>query len=454
MTNRLDLTTGAIPGQLFRMAAPILFGMLIFALYMLTDLYFVSRLGPDAVAALSISGNIFFVHLGLSFIIGTGAMSLIAQAFGARQIDRAAKVFQQSLMLSLFTGGIAAICGVLVARPYIRFFGGQGDAFIWGVEYFQIYSVSLLVLLLLHVFGSCYRGMGDSKTSMKIMFQSLVLNIILDPVLIFGLAGFPVMGVKGAALASLISQVYGLIIYIYLVFFKKQHIHLNGPWKIDFAIVKKSLYIGLPSGLAYFLLTANLLITYRVVSPYGTPALAAIGIGYRITQVTYLPSVAIADAMAAMIGQNLGAKKYDRIIETFWTGWKISSLFMLGGTLVCWIFSAFLIHLFSKDVQVAHFGIIYLKIVSLSNLIVGTILTVSAMFQGIGKTYPTLVCAVADNFIFAAAVLTLPILMGWGISSVWWIKLTAGALEMVFSSIWLLYTIKKISRISMEPDPR
>ncbi len=444
MTDRLDLTTGKISNQLFRLSAPIMFGMLIFTLYLMADLFFVSRLGPDAVAALSISGNVFFIHLGLSFIIGTGAMALIAQNFGAGLLDRARQVFEQSLLLSVWAGSLVALTGIFIAEPYIRFFGGTGNALVWGVQYFQVYSVSLLFLLLLHVFGACYRGMGDTKTGMKIMFQSLVLNIILDPVLIFGVGPFPALGVQGAAIASLISQVYGVAVYTYLVFVKKQHIRLTGPWHLNPAIIKRSLIIGLPSGLAYFLLTANLLITYRVVSPYGTQALASLGIGFRIIQAFYLPSVAVADAMAAMVGQNYGAKNYDRVVATFWTGWRFSCLFMLVGTLLCWFFPERFIHLFSSEATVVQYGVIYLGITSLANLPVGSILTISAVFQGIGKTYPSLVCALADNLLFVVAVLTLPVLFGWGFASVWWIKLAATCFETTVLSLWLSRRLKRL----------
>lgn len=444
MNDRLNLTTGTITWQLLRLASPIMVGMLLFTLYLLTDLYFVGRLGSEAVAALSISGNIFFVHLGLSFILGTGAMALIARAFGAGELNYARKVFEQSLVLSLIVGILAAVISFFIAHPYIRFFGGKGMALKWGIEYFQIYSISLLFLLLLHVFGSCYRGMGDTKTTMLIMLQSLAMNIILDPILIFGLVGFPALGVKGAALASLISQITSVMIYIYLVFIKKQHIQLKGPWRLNPDIIKQSLFIGLPTGLTYFLLTANLLITYRVVSPYGTQALASLGIGFRIVQAIYLPSVAIADAMAAMVGQNYGAKKQDRVVSTFWTGWRISTLFMLAGTAICWMFPGFFIHIFSQDPQVTHYGVMYLKIISLANVAVGTILTVSAVFQGIGKTYPTMVCALSDNLLFAVTVFTLPVYFNWGISSVWWIKLITAIIEVGVCSVWLKYQIKRL----------
>jgi len=289
--------------------------------------------------------------------------------------------------------------------------------------------------------------MGDTKTSMYIMLQSLVLNIILDPVLIFGWAGFPTLGVKGAALASLMSQIYGVLIYVYLVFIRKQHINLKGSWILNFNIIKQSLKIGVPSGLAYFLLTANLLITYRIIGPYGIPALASFGIGFRIIQAIYLPTVAISEAAAAIVGQNYGANNSDRVIKTFWTGWKISSIIMIIGTLACWISPEFLIHIFSKDPEVTRYGIIYLKISSLANIVVGTILIVSAVFQGIGKTYPSLFGALLDNILFILIIFTLPVYFGWGISSLWWIKLITGVMEMSLCLFWLRSHFLRMTKV-------
>jgi putative MATE family efflux protein len=437
MDKRLNLTKGAISGLLIRLSAPILFGMFMFTLYLMADLYFVGRLGADAVAAISISGNAFFVHLGLSFIIGTGGMALIAQAFGRKDYEQAERVFAQSLMLSLIVGIAVTLAGLAIARPYIAFFGGRGWSLTWGVEYFQVFSISFTPLLLLHVIGSCYRGMGDTKIPMIILLQSTVLNIVLDPLLIFGPWGLPGFGVRGAAIASLISQVYALGVYIYLIFVKGRHMKMKGPWHLNPGIIKKSLSIGLPSGLTYFLLTANMLITYRVVGPFGTPAIASLGIGFRILQAIYLPAVAISSAVAAMVGQNYGAGNQARINRTFWTGWALSSGIMISGTILCWVFPTFLIGVFSHDQGVIQYGVIYLTIMSLGTVLVGTIMTVSAVFQGLGKTYPTLLAALLDNALFAGLVFTLPGSLGWGIQAVWWIKLATAVIETLFVAAWL-----------------
>ena len=441
---RIDLTEGPIITTLVKLAVPVTISMVMFTVYLLADIYFVGKLGPDAVAALSISSNAFFIHLGFSTIVGTGGMALIAQAFGRRDYDHAARVFKQSLLMALVIGIVEAVTGFLLAPAYIEFFGGSGQSLQWGIEYFQVFSISFLFMLLLYVTGNCLRGMGDTKTPMMIMLQANVLNIVLDPILIFGWLGLPAMGVRGAAIASLVSQIYGLVIYGYLIFIKGSHLDIKGRWRFDPMIIKQSLLIGVPSGMNHFLLAANLLITYRVISIYGTAALASIGIGFRILQSIYIPVIAVASAMAAIVGQNFGARKFTRITGTLGKAWMVSTIFMVGCSAVCLLFPKNLIGIFSNNADVVNYGINYLQIFSIGFVMVGTIMVVSAAFQGLGKTYPSLIGAVVDNALFAGLVFTLPAYFGWGIQSVWWIKLVTAAVETAVVAIWLKRELAKV----------
>jgi putative MATE family efflux protein len=434
---------GSIPRILIRLATPVIVGMVLFTLYLMVDFYFVGRLGLDAVAAVSISGNAFFVILGLAFFLGTGGMALMARAVGKKDLAEAGIVFRQTLLMTLLTGVVVSALGFVIAAPYIRFFGGVGPSLKWGVQYFRIFSVSFFFILLLQVLMSCFRGMGNTKTPMFINLQSVLMNIVLDPILIFGLLGAPKMGVQGAALASLISQVYSLALYGYLIFVKNVPMNIRGEWRLKPAVMKRSLAIGMPSGVTYFLLAFNMLITYRVLGPFGTAALASVGIGFRILQSIYLPVVALTSAMAAMVAQNVGARRPNRVHRTLWTGWIISSGNMILGTLLCLLFPAFLVGIFNDDPQVIAYGTQYLTIMGLGTVVVGTIMSVSAVFQGIGKTYPTLLAALLYNGLFAAMVFTLPGIFGWGINVVWWIKPTTGILEMCFCALWLRWKLRR-----------
>jgi len=443
-SKRLDLTEGPIIKILIKLAAPVTIGMAMFTVYLIVDLVFVGRLGPEAVAALSISGNAFFIHLGFSSILGTGGMVLIAHAFGRKDYARASAVFKQSVLLALMVGVGEAVCGLLIAPAYIKFFGGTGKSLLWGIQYFQIFAVSFLFMILLYTIGNCFRGMGDTRTPMIIMLQGNLLNILLDPLLIFGWLGLPAMGVRGAALASLITQIYALAIYGYHIFIKGTHIQVKGKWRLSAGIVKKSLFIGIPAGMNHLLLAANLLITYRVISSYGTAAIASVGIGFRILQAIYIPAIALASAMAAIIGQNYGAGNYERIAATFKQAWAVTLIFMAFCTLVCRLVPGAIVGIFSSDPEVIRFGIIYLMIFSLGNVMVGTIMVTGAAFQGLGKTYPSLAGAVLDNALFAALVFTLPVFFNWGIQSIWWIKVTTAAIESLVVALWLKAELRKI----------
>jgi len=448
---RLDLTAGPILNTLVKLAVPVTVSMVLFTVYLLADLYFVGRLGPDAVAALSISGNAFFIHLGFSTILGTGGMALIAQAFGREEYDHAARVFKQSLLMALVIGTMEAATGIIFAPAYIKFFGGTGQSLEWGIQYFQVLSLSFLFMLLLYVVGNCFRGMGNTKTPMIILIQSNLLNILLDPLLIFGWLGLPAMGVRGAAIASLVSYSYALGIYGYLLFVRGSHIDLKGRWRFNPKIIKQSLFIGVPSGMNHFLLAANLMITFRVISIYGTAALASIGIGFRLLQAIYIPVIAMVSAMAAIIGQNFGARKFSRITGTLWRAWLISMIFMVGCSAICLLYPQLLIGIFSNDSDVIHFGVIYLRIFSIGFVMVATIMVASSTFQGLGKTYPSLVGAVVDNALFAGLVFTLPVYFSWGIQSVWWIKLATAAAETAVVAVWLKRELKKVrSRFAID----
>jgi len=441
---RLDLTDGPILQTLIRLAVPVTISMVMFTVYLIVDLYFVGRLGPEAVAALSISSNAFFIHLGFSSMLGTGGMALIAQAFGRKDYKHAASVFKQSLLLALLIGVIEAATGLLIAPAYIKFFGGTGLSLRWGIQYFQLFSVSFLFMILLYTLGNCFRGMGDTKTPMLIMLQGNLLNILLDPVLIFGWLGLPAMGVRGAALASLISHIYTLGIYGYLIFVKGSHLELTGAWRLRAAIIRKMLIIGIPSGMNHFMLAANLLITYRVISEYGTAAIASIGIGFRILQAIYIPVIAVSSAMAAIVGQNFGAQKFRRITGTLFRAWLTSIIFMICWTIICRLFPEPIIGVFSEDSEVIRYGVMYLMIFSLGNAVIGTIMVTGAAFQGLGKTYPSLVGAVLDNALFAGLVFSLPAYFNWGLESVWWIKVATATVEMLVVALWLKADLQRV----------
>lgn len=452
-TGQPDLTTGPIFRHLVRLSIPLVLSMLMQTLYNLVDLYFVGRLGSDAVAAVSIAGNAFFIILGLSVVVGTGATTLISQAWGRKEPGQADRIFGQSLYLALLIGAGAGITGFFGAERFIEFFGGQGDSLRYGARYFRIFAVSFTSLIVLFTIGSAFRGAGNTKTPMLIMAQSTLLNLVLDPILIFGLLGFPRLGVAGAAWASLAAQVYALGVYAWLIVKGRSPVRPRG-FRFDRSLAWKSLAIGLPSGISYYFLAFNLMITYRVVTEYGTEALASLGVGFRILQAGYLPIVAITSAAAILIGQNYGAGLIHRVRRTFKTGWLAAVVGMVGISAVQLIFTRDLLGFFGRDPALLDFGTTYLTIYALANPVVGSIMACTSTFQGLGKTYPNLIGAFTDNALFALAVLTLPGLMGWGFAAIWWMKFGTAVVELVVIGGWLLKDLAVLKPPRKKPEKK
>ena len=202
--------------------------------------YLVDRLGPRRVIGFwTLLAALGCVLFGIAPSIAWAAIGRGLIGFGVGGVYvPAVKAFAQWFRPDKFT----TMTGLLIAPSYIKFFGGTGNSLQWGIQYFQIFSISFLFMILLYVIGNCYRGMGNTKTPMMIMLQANIMNIVLDPMLIFGWAGLPAMGVRGAAIASLISHIYALGIYLYLIFLKGTHMDIKGPWRLSQRIVGKSLY--------------------------------------------------------------------------------------------------------------------------------------------------------------------------------------------------------------------
>ena len=158
----------------------------------------------------------------------------------------------------------------------------------------------------------------------------------------------------------------------------------------------------------------------------------------------YIPVIDVASAMAAIVGQNFGARKFSRITGTLRRAWLISTMFMVGCSVICLLYPYTLISIFSNNSEVIQFGVIYLRIFAIGFVLVGTIMVASSAFQGLGKTYPSLVGAVVDNALFAGLVFTLPVYFSWGIQSVWWIKLATAAAETVVVALWLRHDLTKV----------
>jgi putative MATE family efflux protein len=315
--------------------------MLLQSAYALIDLYWVRFLGTASVAALSISLQAFFIILALAQMVAITAQAQISQNYGAGKLRHAHGLFSSFLLVATGIGLVAAVSAYLGADPYVRFFAPAPADFApnsidqleayevisQGLVYFKINAITFCTQLVIIVLGNGYRGSGDFITPVKLMISAVLINLVLDPLLIFGLAGLPEMGLAGAAWATVIAQVFVLIGYTVFLLRPAQSersIRLSRPILTRvffFHLLKK----GLPVGIQFALLPIFLGLILYAMKPFGASWTATAGGGFRVLQQTLLPMVALGHASAAIAGQCYGAGQIDRVSQASW----VSSRWML-----------------------------------------------------------------------------------------------------------------------------
>lgn len=397
-----DLTEGPIPGHLMRIAIPIAIGMVFQTAYYLVDLYFVGRLGDTAIAGLSSAGNVQFLVMAITQILGVGTMALIAQAAGRKDRDDANLIFNQSLVLAVVCAVVTLVGGYALAEWYMSTLGADPATQAAGVTYLYWFLPGLALQFAMISMGSALRGTGIVNPTIVVQILTVVLNAILAPVLISGWGTGVALGIAGAGIATTISIAVAVILMIgyfvrleHYVGFDKSLVRPRADaWK-------RILAIGLPPGGEFALMFVYMGIIYWVIRGFGPEAQAGFGVGSRVMQAIFLPAMAIAWAASPVAGQNVGARKHDRVRETFRTALITLSGLMLVLTLLCRIRPDVLIAVFSDDPEVIADGAGFLRIISLNFVFSGFVFLCSGMLQAIGNTIPALIASATRIITFA-----------------------------------------------------
>jgi putative MATE family efflux protein len=433
-----DMTTGPVRGHVLSMSAFIAMSTLFQTLYFLADLFFVGKLGPQAVAGVMLGGNLMMFVVALTQSLGVGTTAVIGQSLGARDTPRANTAFNQAFVLSLLVGVAFAICAWALREPYCRLLAADAATAAQGLAYLGWFIPALFMNFILVAMGAALRGMGDMKAPMLIQIGTVVLNVILAPVFMFGwLTGRP-MGVAGTALASFIAVVCGAVAFTLLFRRARTPIRFHpAQWAPQPKLWWQMLRIGLPAGGEFVVLTAYLVFVYGLLKPFGSIAQAGFGIGGRVMQAMFLPAVAVGFAAAPVAAQNFGARQGPRVRETFRAAGVICSVIMIAATIVCHIAPRALIGVFSKDAAVIEFGANYLRIISWNFLATGLIFASSSVFQGMGNTVPPLLSSFTRLLLFMIPAWLLSRQPGFDVRHVWYLSVGTVLLQL-FANLWLL----------------
>jgi len=443
MKNKYDLTKGNILYKLTCLSLPIMGMSLIQMAYNMIDMIWIGRLGKEAVAAVGTAG--FFLKFGFAItaliFIGTGIRT--SQSVGEKNYQKANSYAETSIIniIGLITIFIAL---TLIFRYHLVGFFKLNHPEIekMTVDYMTIAAFGIFFSSLSLVFTRIFNGHGDGKTPFLITSIGLILNIILDPILIFGLFGFPRLEVIGAAIATVLSQVIvSAILFIYLR--KNYQIFTNG-FIYDMEKTKDIIKIGSPIAAQRILFTAFSVFIARIIANWGADAIAVQRIGVQIESISWITAGGFQGALAAFVGQNYGAKKYDRIKKGYFNAIGIISVLGIFASFVLIVFPEPIFRIFLQDDYIVRLGSSYLRILGVSQLFMVVEMTTVGGFQGIGKTLPPSIvsivltgCRIPMALLLSATALEL--------NGIWWSISISSILKGIVLPIWFIIHLKKFN---------
>jgi len=421
MSDNLNLTEGKIRGTLVKLALPIMGTGFIHMAYNLTDIVWLGRLSTGSVAAAGAAGFFLWFGSSLTMISQVGVGVNVAQSYGKNDIESVKKYISDGFRLDLFIALIYSALLFIFRHNIIGFFNLRDQQVIsMAVDYLTIISLGITFHFLNPIFSVILTSSGNSVTPFKVNTIGLVANIIIDPILIFGLGPIPPLGVKGAALATILSQFIVTLIFVIIgKIYGTMYSHVKLLEKPDIQIIKNIARIGTPPFLQSGLHACINMVITKIVAGFGPVAVAVQSIGAQIESITWMTAEGFASAISAFVGQNYGAKRTDRIKEGYKQGIQILGL--LG------VFSSFLLIFYSKalftifvpdDPAAIKEGINYLRILGMAQFFMSVEIGTTGAFNGLGRTLPPTI----NGVIFNVARIPAALLLGstaLGLSGVW-----------------------------------
>jgi putative MATE family efflux protein len=433
-----DLTNGPVTKHLLKTTSFMLVTMVFQTLYFLVDLYWVGRLGTQAVAAVGIAGNLSFLVLALTQMLGVGTTTLVSHAVGRKDHARTLLVFNQSQLFAMATGVVLLVVGMAARTAYATAMSADAETARLAGEYLAWFIPALALQFAIVAMGAALRGTGQFRPGMVVGTATVVINLVLAPFLIFGWGTGHAFGVAGAAISTLVALAVGVAWLTTYFVGPKALLHFAvGAWRPRFEVWKQMLVIGLPAGVEFALLALYLAVVYTISRPFGAAAQAGFGIGQRITQAGFMPVVALGFSVAPVAGQNFGARRADRVKDTFRDAALMATGAMILFVILCQLAPSALIGLFTKDPAAIAVGVEYLRIISWGYIASGIIFVASSMFQAMGNTMPSLVASVVRIVLVIGPAFALSRVAGFRLDWIWYLSVGASVVQLALAMLLL-----------------
>ena len=420
MKTRINLLEGKILPALSALALPIMATSLIQMAYNLIDMIWIGKIGASAVASVGAAGMFMWLSNGLATLAKMGGQIKVGHALGAQKKEDAASYAQSSIQMGIVFAIGFGILSVVFADEMIGFFQLNSAQVIQDAKLYLMITCGLVIFSFMNqIFTGILTAMGNSRTSFIATGIGLVLNIVLDPLFIFGFGAIPPMGVAGAAIATVLAQLVVMLLFLYTILRDTVlfcDVHILHSYSSQHT--REIFRIGLPSAVQSMLFSGISMVIARLIAGWGDAAVAVQKVGSQIESISWMTAEGYAAALNSFVAQNHGAKNTDRIRE----GYRLSMIVMLSCgvfcSLVLIVFPQLIFQVFIQEAEVLPMGVDYLRILGVSQLFMCMEITTAGAFSGLGKTLPPSIVSIT----LTGARIPMAILLGrWlGLNGVWW----------------------------------
>tara|TARA_Y100000768_G_scaffold75905_1_gene53659 strand:+ start:583 stop:1971 length:1389 start_codon:yes stop_codon:yes gene_type:complete len=439
---------------LWSLAIPIMFGMGVQTLYNLVDMIFIGKLGGESIAGIAFNMPLFFLVLGLTMGLGTGVTASIARFIGQENKKEADNSAEHAIAMAMVISIFLCLLGLLFGKTILSFFGAEGDILSIAWEYLHVMCIGMPFMIFSGFFRSILAGEGDMKFPMMVAGLGTVLNIVLDPIFIFELEsyggiGFG-LGVAGAALATVISQVIVFCVFIYMLFVK-EHSYITFRLK-DFSFSKVIIWdivsVGLPASLSMIVMAIGQGVFNKILIYFSADTVAAYQVAGRLDMLVFLPIFSIAASLTTLVGMFYGAKEYDTLRFTIRYGILSAFFITIISSSFIYFFADFTVGFFTDDDLIISIAVSFLKLFSLVYPLIAIAITTGRVLQGLGKGLPVLIITIIRVLgVSAPLALFFIFYLAKPVEWVWYSMMISTIIAFIISMVWLFSTVGKLPKI-------